>query len=103
MRHENYDLTNPEVRAAYFRPDIGRPSDELIIKTIREMVAVLRKNHKPHYLYKSAQLCSAIWDEYPDQHHYIGQRIKALIKGRKLPIRRSGKTSDKYALYTINR
>ena len=103
MRHENYDLTNPEVRAAYFRPALGRPSDEWIIKAIREMVRTLRKNHKPHYAYKSGQLCPAIWDEYADHHHYIGQRLKVLTKEKKLPIRRVGKTGAKYALYTINR
>jgi hypothetical protein len=102
MRHENYDLTNPEVRAAYFIPSLGRPSDELIIEEVRETVRQLRKHHQPHVECKSSELCPAIWDEYTVHHHYIGQRIKVLTKGGKLPITRVGKTGDKYALYTIN-
>ena len=103
MRHEFYDLKNPEVRAKYYKPTDGRPSYELIIKTIRKRVMVLREHHKPHFAYISEQLCFEIWDKFPNQHQYIGHCIKDLIAEGLLPmIRRVGETKTGLALYSIN-
>lgn len=103
MRPENYDLKNSAVRAIYFRPTAGRPPDELLINTIRKRVLVLRRNHKPNHAYLSEQLCFGPWGQFPDQHQYIGHRIKELIAEGLLPmIRRVDKTTKELALYTIN-
>ena len=97
------DFNDPKVRNEYFQPTEGRLFDELLIETIRKRVMVLLEHHKPHYAYISEQLCFEIWDKFPNQHQYIGQRIKILIAEGSLPmIKRVDETKQKRALYSIN-
>ena len=98
----NRDFTDPNVRAEYFKPSKGRPSDDLIIKTIRKRITAILPHHEPSYVYTSAQLCLEIWDQYPDQHRYIGQRIKYLIANGLLPIRKVSERGEQPVLYALN-
>ena len=96
-----YDFTDPDVRDEYFRPSQGRPSDDLLVKTIKKRMAELRKRKSALEVYESKELCADIWDHFEDQHVYMGHRIKALIADGKLSLIKAEAKSNNHVLYLI--
>ena len=96
------DFTDPRVRAEYFQQTAGKPHDSTIISAIREMVAFVGPHALPDDPFKSNDLCLSIWDDYPNQHVYIGHRVSRLEEAGKLPIRRLGTLNNRvfYAIFS---
>jgi hypothetical protein len=97
-----HDFTDPIVRAEYFQPTEGRPHDRTIISSIREMVAFVGPHALPDDPFKSNDMCLSIWDDYPNQHVYIGHRVSRLEEAGKLPIGRLGTRNNRvfYAIFS---
>jgi hypothetical protein len=96
-----HDFTDPDIRDEYFRPSQGRPSDDLLVKTIYKRVAELRKRKSALEVYESKELCIEIWERFPDQHVYMGHRIKALIADGKLSLIKADVKRNNHVLYLI--
>jgi hypothetical protein len=96
------NFSDPEVRRLHFLPASGRPDDALIIETISKQICnIIEQGFGVGYVFRSDQLCQSIWKRFPNQHQYIGQRIRILIKDGRLAIRKVGVRSDKRVLYAI--
>ncbi len=88
MLHHNVYLKDPRGRAEHFRYCPGRPTDEMIVETIRKRVwQIISKGYRGGSAFTTEQLLYPLWQELPEQHHYIGQHISRLIKEYDLPIR----------------
>ena len=95
-------LSDSNVRRVYFLPAPGRPDDQLIIDSILEqLMKFINQGFGISYAFRSDQLCLAISKRFHNQHQYIGQRIRTLIKNGDLPIKKVGSRSDKRVLYAF--
>lgn len=101
MEHKHINLKSITARVKHFQPNIGRPSDDLIVKTIVAKVDELISTGDTTGQYISTELCSDIWAEYENQHVYIGGRIRLLIGQKMVPLIKAWVGKNNHVHYEI--
>lgn len=102
MKRKDIDLKDPVVRKEYYRYCLGRPSDKLIVKTIKKRVRQIVDNgYRGDGAFTTGQISQPLWDERPNEHHYIGQQMSRLVEEYDLPIRNVATKSDSHVLWAI--
>jgi hypothetical protein len=93
---------DPKYRAEYFKFHQGRPTDKLIVETIRKRInQIIKQGFTGGGVFATEQLLYPLWQELPTQHQYIGQHIGRLIEEYGLAIQWYDAKSNGHVLYMI--
>jgi hypothetical protein len=103
MSHINDRLKkDPKFRAEHYKYHLGRPTDRLIVETLRKRVnQIIKQGFTGGRVFTTEQLLYPLWQELPKQHQYIGQQITRLIEEYGLTIRRYEAKSNGHVRYMI--
>ncbi len=102
MIRKDINFKDTAARNEYYRYRFGRPTDKEIVETIRKRIReIVGQGLARKYVFTTEQLMYPLWDEIPDQHHYISQQMSRLVEEYDLPIRKVATKSDNHVLWVI--